>query len=784
MNSIYNKNNFPNKLGLTSDEAHRRLSRNGLNTIEEIRPNKLWVFLKKFWSPVPWMLEITIILQIILSKYDEAIIIAVLLLFNSILSFFQEERANKALALLRHHLSIKARVSRDKNWQLIPAKELVLGDIVHLRMGDISPADIHLFEGKVLIDQSVLTGEALPIESEVGTVAYSGAVIKQGEATGEVIATGKNTYFGKSVELIQTAKSKSHIKNIIFAIIKYLVTIDTVLAACVLIFALVTHYPIIQILPFILILIVASIPVALPATFTLATALGAVQLAKKGVLVTHLTAIEEAATMDVVCVDKTGTITQNQLYLAELKSFQPYSDDQLLYFAALASDESAQDPIDSAILLAARSSKINMPVTERIKFIPFDPAIRRTEAIVKQNGDVLRIIKGSPDIISSLITPSPNISREVLQLAEKGCRVLAIALDKGNLANNLKFVGLVALNDPPRKDSKSLLNQLKEFGLRILMVTGDHIATAKTIAANVGMGSRICSSVSLQQKSYDNILNCDVFAGMFPEDKFRLVQALQHNDHVVGMTGDGVNDAPALKQAEVGIAVENATDVAKAAASLVLTQPGLTGIISAVETSRQIYQRMLTYILNKIIKSFEIAVFLSLGVILTGKMIITPLLIVLLLFTNDFVTMSIATDNVPFSHKPERWKIPNLMISGATISILILLLSFSVFYYGINVLHLPLPQLQTLIFILLVFTGQGNIYLVRERKHFWNSLPGKWVLLSSLIDIVIVSIFATKGILMAAIKPIFIIELFVLVAVYLTIVDFLKIRIFSSFNLR
>ncbi len=771
--------------GLSSLEAKNHLLKYGHNIFEEKRPNRLLVVARKFWAPVPWMLEITIMLELLLGKYDEAIIITVLLLFNSLLSYFQEERANKALTLLRHHLAIKARVLRDSRWQLIAAQDLIPADIVHLRMGDISPADIKLMDGHVLIDQSVLTGEAMPIEAEVGKIAYSGAVIKRGEATGQVIATGKNTYFGKSVELIQTAKADSHIKNIIFTIIKYLVTIDVILALCVLFFAIMTKFSIVEILPFVLILIVASIPVALPATFTLATALGAIQLAKKGVLVTHLTAIEEAATMDVVCIDKTGTITQNQLKLAKIKSLSTYTDREVLYYAALASDQSTQDPIDQAILSAAQTDNLLSSAPERISFTPFDPTIKRTEAILKHNNKTLRVIKGTPDIIATLVNSITDISAEVSQLAKHGYRILAVAVDKNyenKTGSHLELVGLIALNDPPRADSKPLLYGLKQYGLKILMVTGDNFATAETVATNVGMSTRFIPTQILRSEKNINALNYDIFAGMFPEDKFKLVKTLQASNHIIGMTGDGVNDAPALKQAEVGIAVANAVDVAKAAASIVLTQGGLSGILSAVEVSRRIYQRMLTYILNKIIKSFEIAVFLSLGVILTGDMIITPLLIVLLIFTNDFVTMSIATDNVPFSHKPERWQISNLMIAGGMLSTLILLLSFSVFFYARNILHLTLPQLQTLIFVMLVLTGQGNIYLIRERKHFWQSLPSYWLILSSLIDITVVSVFATQGILMTAINPILIIALLFVVPLYLFLIDFIKVHLFSDLN--
>ena len=671
--------------GLTSAEAGQRLLQYGKNIVEEKKPHRLLTFVKKFWSPIPWMLEITIILQLLLHKFDEAIIIFLLLIFNSVLSFFQENRANNALALLRQHLAIKARVLRDKHWQLIAAEELVPGDIVHLRMGDISPADIKLLKGNLLIDQSVLTGEAMPIESDAGKVAYSGSLMRRGEATGEVIATGKKTYFGKSVELVQTAKAESHVKNVIFTIIKYLVTIDVVLALSVFIFAIISHISLTDIIPFVLILIVASIPVALPATFTLATALGAIKLAKENVLVTHLTAIEESASMDVICVDKTGTITQNQLRLAEFKPLSPYTETDLLYYAALASDESSQDPIDQAILLAATAKKIPDSSAQRISFIPFDPSIKRTEAIYYLNDHQLRVLKGTPDILIGMTNSASNIADDISQLAANGYRVLAVAVDThyGEAkSSHIELVGFLAFNDPERTDSRLLINQLKKYGMRIVMVTGDNIATAKAVASNVGIGTNVASAKIFQSSKITSILDYNVFAGMFPEDKFILVKELQSENHIVGMTGDGVNDAPALKQAEVGIAVDNATDVAKAAASIVLTKAGLSGILSAVEISRRIYQRMLTYILNKIIKSFEIAVFLSVGVILTGDIIITPLLIVLLLFTNDFMTMSIATDNVPFSHKPERWQISRLMVVGGILSGLILILSFSIFFYA------------------------------------------------------------------------------------------------------
>lgn len=765
-------------VGLTEAEAKQRLLKFGFNYVAEKQPNRLLILLGKFWAPIPCMLEITIILQFIIGKIEEAVIITILLIFNAILSFFQEERANKTLALLKEHLAINARVLRDGRWQLIAAKNLVPDDIIHLRMGDISPADMIIISGNALLDQSALTGEALPTEDQKDCVVYSGTIIKRGEITGKVTATGASTYFGKTVELVQTAKTQSHIKNIIFTIIKYLITIAGVLASFILIYAFYAKLPLIDIIPYILILLASSIPVALPATFTLATTFGARALAKNGVLVTRLSAMEEAATMDVICLDKTGTITSNQLKLADLYVYAPYSREDLLSFALLASDDATQDPIDMAIFSAAHASnKAAIIVPTDLQFIPFDSTAKRTEAIFTQDGKACHILKGSPEIIANIIASPNNLLKDTAELAAKGYRILAVAISENQ--KEFQLAGLLALCDPPRDDSPALIKNLKDLGLRVQMVTGDGLITAAAIAKQVGIGNNICHQEMLQQKSDAKIFNCDVFAGVFPQDKFTLVQTLQKLGHVTGMTGDGVNDAPALKLSEVGIAVANAVDVAKSAASIVLTKPGLGGIIAAIETSRQIHKRMLTYILNKIIKSFEIAVFLSLGFILTKTLIISPLLMVLLLFTNDFATMSIATDNVPFSPKPEKWRISNLMLGAGALAFLMLLLSFAVFFFGKNVLHLPFDQLQTLVFLLLVFTGQGNVYLVRERRHMWNSLSGKWLIISSVLDIVIVMVMAIVGILMTAISPLLIGALLAIVIVYLFIVDLLKVPMFA-----
>ena len=765
--------------GLTSDEAKKRLLEYGPNEVEEPKSHPWRRFLGKFWAPVPWMLEVTILLEIMLKKRAEAIIIGGLLVFNAALSFFQEKKAEQALEMLRQRLSVQARVLRDGHWQLLPSQSLVPGDIVHVRMGDLVPADLRLSEGQVLLDQSALTGESVPAETGAGGSAYAGTVVKRGEASGEVTATGSRTNFGKTAELVRTAQTAGHLQETIFAIVKYLVLMDAGLVAAVLAYGFVTGIAWGEILPFSLMLLVASVPVALPATFTLASALGTQELAHQGVLVSRLSAIEEAAAMDVLASDKTGTITKNELSLADLRSYPPSTNDDVLRLAVLASDEATQDPLDVAILNAARARGLSLDSSSRTQFIPFDPSTKRSEALIVKENTTLRVVKGAPSVVSELAKAGSEVSQDVEALASQGYRVLAVASG----TEPLRVAGLLALLDPPRPDSKALIQALYDLGLRVMMITGDGPATAQTVATLVGIRTQACPPEQLRNDPKRAVEECSLIAGALPEDKFRLVQALQQEGHVVGMTGDGVNDAPALKQAEVGIAVANATDVAKAAASVVLTNPGLMDVVAAVKSSRRIYQRMLTYTLNKIIKTIEVALFLSLGLTLAHTFVVTPLQIVLLLFTNDFVTMSIAVDRVSFSQKPDHWDIRTLMLTALPLASLIVMFSFCIFLAAKDVFRIPLPQLQTLMFVMLVFSGQGTVYLVRERGHLWRSLPSKWLLVSSVSDIAVVSLLASGGILMAPVNLEWVAILFGLVLAYLFAVDFLKIRIFQYFDL-
>jgi H+-transporting ATPase len=769
-------------MGLSSHEAGQRLQQYGPNEVVEAHAHPWLAVLGKFWGPIPWMLELAILLELVLQKPLEAGLIAALLLFNGAISAVQEHRAQAALTLLRQRLAILARVRRDGQWQQVPAPQLVPGDVIHLRVGDVIPADVRLGTGQLLVDQSALTGESLPVELDPGSTAYAGTTARRGEATGEVAATGSHTSFGKTAELVRTAKAASHLERVILQIARSLAALDLLIIGAVLIYALLTQLPLAEMLPFALVLLIASVPIGLPATFTLSAALGTVELSHRGVLVTRLSAIEEAAGMDVLCSDKTGTITQNQLRVAALQPTPLQTADDLLRLAALACDEATQDPLDLAILTATRERHLEVALGERLSFIPFDPSTKRSEALIRQHAQIVHAIKGAPQVVAELAEiPWAQVAPAVETLSAQGFRVLAVA---AGTESALQLVGLVAFHDPPRPDSRQLVLHLQELGVRVLMVTGDSEATARAVAQEVGIGARACSLTTLREGGQRDLGACDLFAGVFPEDKIHLVQALQHANHVVGMTGDGVNDAPALKQAEVGIAVSNATDVAKAAASMVLTSAGLGNIVAAVETSRRIYQRMVTYTLNMSIRKIMLPLFLGLGLLLSGVFVITPTLLVLLIFANDFVTMAITTDHVSPAPTPARWAIRPLVMAALSLALVLLVVSFGVFWLGQHWLRLALPQVQTMIFIWLVFSSQATVYLVREPRHFWQSCPSRWVLLSSLADVLVVSLLAIQGWLMAPLAPWLITALLALSGLYLVGTDGLKIVLFRRYQVR
>jgi H+-transporting ATPase len=773
--------------GLTSQEAAERLKRFGPNAVAQERPHGMKALLRKFWGVVPWMLELAVILDLVMARWIEAGVITTLLVFNALIGFFQEHRAQAALALLRQRLTVTARVRRDGRWQTIPAAELVPGDVVRLRVGDIVPADIRLSDGRIQVDQSQLTGESLPVDREAGSTCYAGSLVSRGEATGEVEATGARTYFGKTAELVRTAEAPRRLELLILQITRYLAALVIVLAVAVFIATLIHGESLLNMLPFGLMLLVAAVPVALPTMFTMSAALGARALAENGILVTRLSAIQDAAAMDILCLDKTGTITANRLGIEQVVPLAAATADEVLRLAALASDEATQDPIDLAILQAARERGLLANLPSRFDFVPFDPATKRSEVSLRQDHEVVRIIKGAPSVLAELAhLPWPEIAPQVEQLAASGARVLAVASGTGA---TLRLAGFIALNDPPRPDSAALITALRQHGVRVILVTGDGEATARAVAAKVGISGEAAPAGTLRANmEYESIARYDIFAGVLPQDKFFLVQALQQAGHVVGMTGDGVNDAPALRQADVGIAVASASDVAKAAASLVLTRPGLGEIVTAIEESRRISRRMQTWIMTMMTRKLFVPPFLALGVILFGRYVLNPTLMVLLVFATDFATMSLSTDRVTPSPIPERWAVRSLVMRSLGLAALLMLLSAAVWWVATGVLRLGIAESQTLTFVWLVFgSTQANLYSMRARGYFWERPhPGRWIILATILDLGVVTLLATQGWLMAPIPPSLIGAMLLLAIVFLVVADLLKIALmrFPSFHVR
>jgi len=761
--------------GLTSLEAAKRLQDYGPNTVAESRSRGVATLLRKFWGVIPWMLELAILVDLVLGRWIEAIIIAALLVFQALLGFYQEGRARHALALLRQHLTINARVRRDGQWQVLPAAALVPGDLVHLRAGDVVPADVQLTEGELSVDQSQLTGESLPVAAGRGQPAYAGSMVGRGEASGIVAATGDRTYYGKTASLVRTAEAPRRLELLTVAIARYLVALDVFLVVAVVAAIVLRGTALLDALPFILLLLVASVPIAMPAMFAMSGALGARGLAEKGILATRPSAIQDAAVMDVVCLDKTGTITENRLTVGTLQAVGATTQDELLRLAALASEEATQDPLDLAVLEAARTRGLLANPPPRLGFVPFDPSTKRSEVTIRQGDQVVRIVKGEPGTIAELAhVPWSEVADDVELLSADGSRVLAIASGPDG---NLALAGFIALSDPPRADSAVLVGHLKDQGVQVLLVTGDGEATARAIASSVGITGEVAPAGTLHENlDPDVAARYSVFARVLPQDKFFLVQALQKAGHVVGMTGDGVNDAPALRQADVGIAVASATDVAKAAASLILTRPGLGEILMAIDGSRRIYQRMETWVLAMVTRKMGIPPFLALGVLLFGVFALNPTAMILFMLTGDIATFALAGDQVIPARTPDHWIVRRLVAVGLGLATLLLLASAGVYWVAANVLHLDLAQTQTVDFLWLSFAAaQAVLYSARARGPFWKKpYPGRWLLLATAFDLIVVSLLATLGWLMAPISLTLVAELLVLTVLFLVATDGLK----------
>jgi H+-transporting ATPase len=745
--------------GLSQAEAQHRLDQYGYNELPEKKINPVLKFLSYFWGPIPGMIIVAAILSGVLRHWPDLGVILALLVMNAVVGFREEHQAGSAIAALKEKLAVQANVRRDGKWSTIPARELVPGDIIRLRIGNIIPADARLLDGDpVQVDQSALTGESLPVEHKPGDAVYSGSILKQGEIDAVVYATGKGTYYGKTAELVESAVTHSHLQRAILKIADYLLIIAVALAILIVGVAFHRHDPILVVLQFALVLTIAAVPVAMPAVLSVTMALGAKVLALKQAIVTRLSAIEELAGVDVLCSDKTGTLTQNKLTMGDPFTLDNVTPDQLILYAALASREEDQDTIDLAVLAGVKDSEKLKPY-QVTHFQPFDPVHKRTEAAVKSpDGHDFKVTKGAPQVILGL---DPNatkiqsqVDKAVNEFAARGFRSLGVA--RTNEQGQWQFLGVLPLYDPVREDSKTTINAAEEMGLSIKMVTGDQVAIAKEIGRQLDLGKDIIdASLFDETKTHeagqlaDAIERADGFAQVFPEHKYHIVDVLQQRGHIVGMTGDGVNDAPALKKADAGIAVAGATDAARAAASIVLMLPGLSVIIDAIKESRKIFQRMINYAIYRISETVALLGFLTLAILLFKMYPVTAIMIVLLAILNDGAILSIAYDNVRHRNEPQTWDMHRVLGVATVLGVFAMLRSFGIFYLGDTVFHLSNDTLRTLVYLNLSVGGHLTLFAARTRGPFWSIKPAPILLIAVVGTQLAATLIAVHGLLMA-----------------------------------
>lgn len=724
--------------GLSQAEVQRRLAQYGYNELPEEKGNPLLKFLSYFWGPIPWMIEVAAILSAVVRHWTDFGIILALLLMNAAVGFWEEYQAGNAIAALQAKLALRARVKRDGAWTTVPARELVPGDLIRLRIGDIIPADARLLEGDpVQVDQSALTGESLPVTHKTGEVVYSGSILKQGEIDALVYATGPNTYFGKTAHLVETAHTVSHFQRAVLKIGDYLIVVALTLVTLILAVALFRGDDMLTTLQFALVLTVAAVPVAMPAVLSVTMAVGARLLAQKQAIVSRLASIEELAGMDVLCSDKTGTLTQNKLTLGDPFSVDAAGSDQVILSAALASRAEDQDTIDLAVLSGLKDGQ-QLADYQVIHFQPFDPVHKRTEATVKgPDGGTFKVTKGAPQVILELAANAAQVQSQVEQavneFAARGFRSLGVA--RTDEAGQWQFLGVLPLYDPPREDSKATIETAEQMGINVKMVTGDQIAIAREIARQLDLGTNILDASLFAKTRHheagrlaDAIEQVDGFAQVFPEHKYHIVDVLQQRGHIVGMTGDGVNDAPALKKADAGVAVSGATDAARAAADIVLLTPGLSVIIDAVKESRKIFQRMNSYAIYRIAETLRVLLFMTLSILIFNFYPVTAVMIVLLALLNDGAILSIAYDRVHYSDQPEKWNMPVVLGIATVLGIAGVFASFGLFYLGERVFHLNREMIQTLMYLKLSVAGHLTIFVTRTRGPFWSIRPASILL--------------------------------------------------------
>ena len=743
--------------GLSRAEAQGRLTQYGFNELPKEKVSPILKFLSYFWGPIPWMIEVAAILSALVHHWEDFFIIVALLLMNAGVAFWEEFQAGNAVAALQATLALQARVKRDGTWTTIPARELVPGDLIHIHIGDIVPADTRLLEGDpVMVDQSALTGESLPVTRKSGEAVYSGSILKQGEIDGLVYGTGQNTYFGKTAHLVETAHTVSHFQRAVLKIGDYLIFIAIALVLLILTVALFRGDRMLTTLQFALVLTVAAVPVAMPAVLSVTMAVGARTLARKKAIVTHLAAMEDLAGIDVLCSDKTGTLTQNKLTLGEPFCVAGVNPEEIILAASLASPAETEDPIDLAVLSGLKDANL-VKQYKVLHFQPFDPVHKRTEATVESDSGQLRVAKGAPQVILELAAPTAEVKnaaeKAVNQFAARGFRSLGVA--RGDENNHWQFLGVLSLFDPPRPDSKSTIATASEMGIKVKMVTGDQIAIAKEIARQLGLGQNIVDATILSETEHykesqltEAIDEADGFAQVFPEHKFHIVKVLQQEKHIVGMTGDGVNDAPALKLANAGIAVSGATDAARAAADIVLLNAGLSVIIDAVKESRKMFQRMNSYATYRIAETIRVLLFMTLAILVFNFYPVTAVMLVLLAILNDGAILSIAYDRVHYSNRPEKWNMPEVLGIATVLGVAGVIATFGLFYLGERVFHLGRETIQSLMYLKLSVAGHSTIFVTRTRKAFWSIRPAPILLLAVIGTQTLATLIAVYGIFM------------------------------------
>ncbi len=722
-----------NEKGLSGSEVKGRLEQYGYNELAQKDVHPLLKLLGYFWGPIPWMIEVAAILSLVVRHWPDFIIIVVLLVFNAVVGFWQEYKAGNAVEALKKQLALKTRALRDGKWQEVDAKEIVPGDVIRLRLGDVIPADVKLIQGDYLsVDQSGLTGESLPVSKKKGDICYSGSVTKQGEMVALVTGTGMDTYFGHTAKLVESAGAVSHFQKAVLHIGNYLIYLSLGLVSILVVAQIVRHKPMLELFQFALILTVASIPVAMPAVLSVTMAVGALALSKMKAIVARLESIEEMAGIDILCSDKTGTLTQNKLTLGDPVCFKAGDDQELILAAALASKEEDQDAIDLAVLGGLRDPAVVKGYRE-VNFIPFDPVEKRTEATVKDaHGQTFKVTKGAPQVVLDLAQVDDATRRKadkiVNDFATKGYRTLGVA--RAEDGRSWRFLGILPLFDPPREDSADTIARAQQHGIEVKMVTGDNEAIAREISGQLGLGDNIQPADRFFAKDPDpahlsseaavQIERADGFAQVFPEHKYGIVKALQARGHLVGMTGDGVNDAPALKQAEVGIAVSGATDAARAAASLVLTMPGLSVIIKAVEEARRIFERMNSYAIYRITETIRIMFFMVLAMIVYGFYPITAIMIILLALLNDLPIMTIAYDDTWLDPNPVRWRMHRVLLVSSILGAVGVIETFALLAIAKSWLGVSVAMLQSIIFLKLAVAGHLTLFVARSRKPFFS----------------------------------------------------------------